>query len=266
MKTLFCIPILCLAFAASGKDSIPEAEGADGFIIEKPGAETADSVEQALPDAGTTEREEKLVLKSGEELERTVSVANAFYSLLMPGLGEYRIGRPKLGKSLMVADGLFWLGLGAALYYRSGIFHDLRAYLYSNAACDGNGSFSGRNAWDLTEAELELPLYADSSAFYEQRVYMPSRDELMQKIDFYWQWDSEKAHQEYYDMWGRANRAKVFGYYLIGAAVVTRVVSFINTGRLIRKMGMENIDQSARIELIPRYYQEQPGLSITCRF
>ena len=242
--------------------AIQEENGeSEAFVIQKPAF-----VEDSSADSESAE-ESRVRLKSGEELKRKVNIRAAFYSLAVPGLGEMVVGRPTLGKSLMVLDGLTWIALGTAFIYRSELMDDLRAYLYANAGCDGTHSFNGKTAHDLSESELELPLYADSSGYYERRVYLPSRDSYMQKADFFWRWNSETAHQRYYDMWGKANRVRVVGYYFLGAAVINRIISFINTGRMIRKMGAEQpASVPPALGCVPDYDFEHPGYRLVLHF
>jgi hypothetical protein len=266
---LASLSIPLLGQEADADSSAQPAEDDDfgtEFIIDRPeeAVEEPDSLEADVPDV----KDETLVLKGGDEIEKKYSKKISYLSLLFPGTGEYLIGKKKLGKSLMVSDGLLWIGLGTAFFLRALIKDDLRAYLYTYGDCDGKKSVAGRSAWDLTDSELELPLYADSSAFYEERIFKPSRDDLMKKIDFYWQWDSEETHQEYYDLWKKGNQAKVTGYYFLGVALIVRVVSFINTGRMIKKAGMSGFEKKKTAFFVkPGIFQmDTPGLVISYSF
>ncbi|MFH0922082.1 MAG: hypothetical protein V1913_17185 [Fibrobacterota bacterium] len=214
-----------LACLAQGPAAVSDNEG---FTIERPEDEAEKKGLDSSAQVPLDNAREQLKIRSGEELKARHSPWLAFASLAVPGLAEYQLGQKKLGKTLMVTDGLLWLGLAASFVYRSARLDDLRAYLFTYGGCDGRSSESGRSAWALSEDEMEFALYADSSAFYEERVFKPSRDPLMQKIDFYWQWDSEETHQVYYDMWKGRNAAKVYGYYFLGTAVVLRAASFIH--------------------------------------
>jgi hypothetical protein len=234
------------------------------YVIDRP----EDSAPEGPDTALIGPVRETIHMKSGNEIEKVFSTKIALYSLLLPGLGEYKMGKSKLGKTFMISDGLFWIGLASALYVRALMKDDLRAYLYAYGDCDGNKSVSGRSAWDLTDNELELPLYVDSSADYEERVYKLLRSEIAQEIDFYWQWDSEDHHQVYYNMWKSANRAKVAGYYFLGAAIVLRAASFVNTRQMIKKAGMGNVKQAASSVRIYPYAVpfRESGLRFAYRF
>ncbi len=152
-----------------------------------------------------------------------------YFSLLLPGLAHHKLNRKNSAKVYMFAEGALWVGFAYSLFYRSKVTDNLRAYLFTYGRCDGiRSDAANKTAWNLTEMELQLPLYNDSSAQYATRVYKPSRDKSMPAPDFYWSWTSEEAHQEYYDMWKTRNTAKIVALSFAGAAVLNRVGSFIH--------------------------------------
>jgi hypothetical protein len=143
----------------------------------------------------------------------------------------------------------------------------MRAYLYTYGRCDGvRSDVAGKNAWNLTEHELELALYNDSSSQYTIRAYMPSRSPDMVKADYYWSWVSEDAHQEYYDMWKERNTAKVVALYFVGAAVLNRVGSFIHA-RWVSK-NSDTIEDNGKHALMwsPYITDHYAGLQFNTRF
>ncbi len=246
-------------------------EESESFTIEKPVNDENDNAGQASESQMLLKQDssvsETLVVKSGEELVQKHNSNSAFYSLLLPGWGEYKMGKKTLGKSLMLTDGVFWIGLGVTLYVKSLIMDDLRSYLYAFGDCNGKRSPSGRSAWDLDDKELELPLYVDSSADYEQRIYKPSRDTSMLKIDFYWQWDNEATHQRYYDLWRNANQTKVTAYYFLGAAVVTRVASFVTARYFLKNESVNTISgKSISLDIKPALIKGNKGVLLSLRF
>jgi hypothetical protein len=237
--------------APPSRPAATEEQEGESYTIEKP---------------ANQESPETLLVKSGEEQVQKHSRFTSFYSLLLPGLGEYKMGKKTLGKSLMLTDGLLWAGFGAALFLRSLIRDDLRAYLFTFGDCNGK-KVSGRTAWDLTDQELELPLYVDSSAYYDERVYKPSRDTSMLKINFYWQWDNEKAHQRYYDLWRSANQAKVTAYYFLGAVVVARAASFISARYFLKNEAVKSVsNKTLSLNIHPAVIRGHSGLEMSVRF
>lgn len=244
------------------QDSVTIAD-TNQYSIEKP----EDVGEENVP-VGTeadNAQSERLLIKSGSEIEQQHKKTLSYLSLLLPGLGEYQIGQRKLGKSLMVADGLMWVGLGVAAIMQGFVKDELRAYLYTYGDCRGDKSSAGRSAWDLNDNELKLPMLVDSSAFYEQRIYKPSRDETMLKINFYWQWDSEAHHQTYYDLFKTMNTIKVAGYYFLGASVVMRVGSFIHARYVVRNAGLSGV-QKVSLNVYPGLASSVPTLNVRTSF
>jgi len=222
-------------------DSIDSTANDSGsFTIERP-----ENIEANVDNLPVTEKEDvTLSLQSGQEIEASTNRWVPLYSLLVPGLAEYKMGKKSLGKSLMLADGVLWAGFGTAYLIRALTKNDLRAVLYTYGDCDGVKTPSHRTAWDLTDTELELPLYADSSAFYDERIYKPSRDPSMVKADFYWQWDSEAQHQRYYDLWKKMNSAKVASYYFLGGALINRIGSAVYARFLSKNSGVKHAEKS----------------------
>jgi len=270
-QLIFLAVTLWLAVAAQGQNAAPDSLPVEEpYSIERP--VNLEEEEGAANPADTgrlrikTASPETLVIKSGEEIVEKHSSRTSFYSLLLPGLGEYKMGRKTLGKSLMLTDGLLWVGFGTAFFLRSLLRDDLRAYLFTFGDCNGK-KVSNRTAWNLTDRELELPLYVDSSAYYDERVYKPSRDSTMQKVDFYWQWDNEAAHQRYYDLWRSANQAKVTAYYFLGAAVVARAASFITARYFVRNENVKSISsKTLSLNVHPALIRGNTGLALTLLF
>jgi hypothetical protein len=214
----------------------------DSIIVEKPGLIEDDGNIDLL------ERDELLKVKSSDFLDVDHSRKMApYYSLILPGAGHYKLDRKKSAKSFMLAEGLLWAGFAFSMYHRSQMTDNLRAFLFTYGRCDGvRSDVAGKSAWNLSENELQLPLYNDSSSQYTMRIYKPSRSSDMIKADYYWSWSSEEAHQEYYDMWKERNTAKVAALYFAGAAILNRVGSFIHARWLAK-----NSDTIERSEAIP---------------
>lgn len=244
--------------AASVSTPSDSTEDTESYTIEKPAnVETEDSL--AADRFPAEAASETLTVRTGAEIATPHRARTALLSLLVPGLGEYRMGKKALGKSLMLADGLCWAGLGVSFVLRSLIKDDLRAYLFTYGDCRGDKSISGRSAWDLNDHELELPLYADSSAYYEERIFKPSRDPSMLKVDYYWQWDSEEHHQRYYDIWTNMNTAKVTGYYFLGSAVLFRAGSYVYARYLAKNVAL-HADKAEPIPIVLRPVSTPNGL------
>ena len=253
---VFIASIVCTQVCLAQPNYVDTAAASE-YEVDRPENEESEEGPSVSPGVA----HETLVFKSGDEVKRTRNLNAAFLSVLVPGWGEYAAGSQKLGKSLMVLDGLFWIGLGSALFSRYLTQQDLKAYLYAYAGCDGRHGESRRTAWDLNEWELELPLYIDSSFIYDERIFKPSRDESMSKIDFYWQWESEEAHQEYYDLWKNASQAKVIGYYFLAGALVSRAVSFIHARYLLKKSNIEETQTVSEL-FHPRFSFDRGGAPV----
>lgn len=270
MRIYFLLLFLfaCLPESYSAQDTL-SSEPEESYAVEKPQfVEEESMLKKDTLSNSALSNPETLVVKSGEELTKKNRSTLAFLSLLVPGWGEYKMGRHTLGKSLMLADGLMWAGFGAAFFMRALIKDDLRAYLYRYGDCDGTKSASNKTAWDLTDNELELPLYVDSSADYTERIYKPSRDaSSVPPIDFYWQWDSEAAHQHYYDLWRNANQARNVAYYFLGAAIITRAASFVTTRYFLKNDGIKSVSTSSlSLNVKPLMLRNNSGLEFAVRF
>ncbi|GEM_PF-1080440 len=265
MKRLLISSFLLLTVATGalgmpGKDSVfsDQMSKLDGPVL-SPGSEigergcAADLLRKELHGGGAGSVEEK---SHSPQLE-------AAASLLLPGLGEYRMGHKLRAKVFFGIEGLTWITIGASLwqgYSREGSYKDY-AVVYAGVNgtdhCDSyyenlenymsNEGPGGYNEWVRREArDLYYGDKAQMDGYFEENKIVGDNG---------WRWESEVAFNKYGVLRSGSESAYRRALYAVMFAMAVRVVSAVDAVRLARKSerapDSEMSDMSLDIEHMP---------------
>jgi TM2 domain-containing membrane protein YozV len=160
--------------------------------------------------------------------EKKSTATAVFYSLLLPGLGEWYIDRLDQGKYSIIAEAGLWFSYYSFVQYGSWIRDDARRF----AVVHAQANIDGKN----DQYFVNLGNFNDMFEYNEKKLIDRTPERLYEaEGGFYWQWDSDARRREYRAM--RVSSEKVFNNskFVIGAIVVNHIISAINVARLARQ-------------------------------
>ncbi|NUN69820.1 MAG: hypothetical protein HUU02_08935 [Bacteroidetes bacterium] len=159
--------------------------------------------------------------------ERRSAATAVFYSLLLPGMGEYYAGGFDEGQYSLIAEGGLWLTWFSFRQYGSWLRDDARNF----AAAHAGVSLSGKN----DRYFVDLGNFNDIYEYNDKQL----QDRELERVydansSLYWRWDSDQNRQEYRAL--RVSSEKVLNnaQFVIAGIVVNHIISAINAARLVR--------------------------------
>ena len=173
----------------------------------------------------------------GESGRRKVSVVKAaLLSALIPGLGEYYTGHKTKAKFFFGAEAATWVGFFAFRTYGGWKKDDLIRFAAENA---------GANLEDKDDEFLDwVGFYRDIDEFNTLgRVSDPDRPYLPDIPENHWLWLSDTDQEAYRDLKNSSREAYRRANFMIGVAVVNRLISVIDSIR-DAKRASRRIDDS----------------------
>jgi hypothetical protein len=145
-------------------------------------------------------------------------------SALVPGCGQYYNGRRQKARYFLAAEALAWIGFASFHSYGDWRKDDFIRF----AAVRANAKLQGKS-----------DEFADIVGFYDDidqynslgRAFDPERPYLQDTPDNHWRWQSDGDRQEYRDLKNRSRESYRRSEFMIGLAVINRIVSVIDAVR-----------------------------------
>ncbi len=195
---------------------------------------------------GDLNKQEIAQSDSFESSGKKVSVFKAAaLSTLLPGLGEYYVGQKGKAKYFFAAEAVTWIGFFAFRTYGSWKEDDYIRF----AAEKANASIEDKD----DEFRDWVGFYDDIYQFNTLgRVSDPDRPYLEDTPENHWQWLSADDQESYRDLKNRSREAFRRSEFMIGVAILNRVISVIDAVRDARK-ARRTLDDSFGTSDSPRY-------------
>lgn len=156
------------------------------------------------------------------------------YSALVPGGGQYYLGKRRTARFFFAAEAMTWVGYIAFHTYGNWRESDFINY----ASVHANARLEGKDeeflAW--------VGFYQNIRDFNNLgRAFDPDRGFLADTPENHWAWQSDLEQRTYRDLRNRSKESFRRSEFMIGVAVVNRVISIIDavrsTGRINRRIG-----------------------------
>ena len=160
---------------------------------------------------------------------RQVSLGKAvLFSALLPGLGEHYVGNRGKAKYFFAAEALTWISFITYKTYASWKEDDMIRYAaqYANAQLE-----------DKDDTFRDMVGFYDDIEQYNTigRVSDPDRAYLSDTPENHWHWQSEEHRISYRVIKNRSREAERRVEFIIGAMIVNRVISIIDTVRDVKR-------------------------------
>ncbi len=170
-----------------------------------------------------------------EEAERKSSKKSGFkaamLSALLPGAGEYYLDNKSRAAFFFGTEALVWGGFFAFRIYGDWLRDDYKNYAQAHAGIDPEGKDDE---------------YFDNLQFYVSRDWyntiegLPFGEAYPYTDDYYWHWDSLDSQNRYRDIRNGSKRAFRNSSFMIGVAVINRLVSITDAIYLSRQQEEED--------------------------
>ncbi len=173
------------------------------------------------------------LLASAPAAGATPSVAGAFFrSLLVPGWGQRASGRGCAGAWFLAAEAGLWGG-----YWGSRRLAAARADEYRTYAAVHAGA---RPAGKDDEFWADLGFYASVRDHNLYAAYRDGPNAVLYPLtsEFFWEWESQAARQEYRRLRNGSESARRQALYCAGAAAVNHVLAAVEAARGARAAGL----------------------------
>ncbi|HUV31224.1 MAG TPA: hypothetical protein VMY05_09075 [Acidobacteriota bacterium] len=262
MKRLVAIAVLWAATSAAARTvqlkPTPVRDALDASIREYALAGEFDRVNDAS--AGTQ--------PSGEPASpagRSVFKAGLL-SALVPGAGEYYLGNRGKARFFFAAEALTWLGYISFRTYGNWKRDDYIRY----ASVHANAQLEGRE-----DDFLDLVGFYDDIDQYNSlaRVLDPTRPYLEDTPENHWRWHTLEDRFAFRHLKNRSRDAYLRANFMIGVAIVDRLISVVDAVRDARRMQRRldgsfsrHDDRRVRIAVNPLAARNQVTLTILTGF
>jgi hypothetical protein len=182
----------------------------------------------------------KETLRSGSFVaapKQKSTVKAALLSALLPGAGEYYLGNRQKARYFFAAEALTWIGYVSFKIYGNWKEEDYIRFAASNA----NARLDGKS-----DEFRDLVGFYNSTDQYNSfgRVFDPERPYLPDTPDNHWRWQSDEDQETYRHLKNRAREADRRAEFMIGVAVVDRIVSVIDAIRDGRRLSKQLTTES----------------------
>ena len=172
-------------------------------------------------------------------------------SALIPGLGEFGLGKNSRGRLFTQIELVLWITLSGSK--RAVSLHESK--LHSFASEHAGVTLKGKS----NQFYIDIGNFGSMDLFNEahQRSRQPSQT-YSDRARFNWEWDKGKNRQKYRRFRIQRDTARMVGQFIIGGLVLNRIISLID----IRYLYQISSNQ-AKISFTPSWNRENFNPQIT---
>ena len=155
--------------------------------------------------------------------KKSVGLA-AFYSLLLPGMGELYVGDYSSGKYSTIAEAALWIGWTGYQLYGNWVQTDARNFAVQHASVN----LANKEDQFFTDIENFPNVYAFNTEMYRERQ---SYKAYNSQSASYWSWDNDVNRASYRDLRVSSDETFNSSRYVAAAIVVNHVLSAFSAAR-----------------------------------
>lgn len=174
------------------------------------------------------ESDAKKPAKAKEVAGRKSLLKAGLLSALVPGMGEWYVGHHEKARFFFGGEAATWTGFAAFRVYGHAREQDYIRFAATNA----NAQLGDKSA----EFRDLVGFYTDIDQYNTfGRVWDPERPYLQDTPENHWRWQSDKDRAIYRHIKNRSKEAYRRAGFMVGVAVVSRVVSIIDAIRDVKR-------------------------------
>lgn len=143
-----------------------------------------------------------------------------FRSLILPGAGEYYVGKRTFARAFLATEVVFWLSHFAFQQYGKWVRKDALAF----AATHSGATIKGKPS----QYFVDIGNYSDIYQYNEAKLRFGEYEKLYSETEYYWSWDLDAHRQQFQNLRIASDRARNRATYVLGAIFANHLISAIN--------------------------------------
>lgn len=152
------------------------------------------------------------------------------YSAILPGAGEFYLGAKKKARVFFVVEAISWIGFASFRTYSGWKKDDFVRF----AAVNANAQLEDKS----NEFHDLVGFFSDiDEANTRGRIETPGQEFLPDTPENHWRWTSSADQEVYRTLKNRSREANRRADFLLGAAIVNRIVSVVDAVISAKKEG-----------------------------
>jgi hypothetical protein len=184
-------------------------------------------------------------------------------NLVLPGLGHYIFGEPKIALGYFTAEALFIFGAFSTSQYSSELNHSARSFAYAYANVQG-GAGANDFFWENVGKTMDSDGLNQSRSLGYNQIMDLNRESDNNKYlvpNLQWRWIDETYRKQYNNLIKRSLHYKVASNFFLGGMLLNRIVSFVDVRTMSRHKGKGLF---STMHFYPNYNALTGASSLTC--
>ena len=141
-------------------------------------------------------------------------------SLIIPGAGEYYLGKKSLARAFFATEVTLWLGYFAFQQYGKWVRQDALAF----AATHSGAKIAGKPS----QFFVDIGNYTDVYQYNDAKLRYGENEKYYAEADYFWSWDQDSNRQKFENMRIASDRARNRSTYVLGAVFANHLISAIH--------------------------------------
>ena len=141
-------------------------------------------------------------------------------SLIIPGAGEYYLGKKSLARAFFATEVTLWLGYFAFQQYGKWVRQDALAF----AATHSGAKLAGKPS----QFFVDIGNYTDVYQYNDAKLRYGENEKYYAEADYFWSWDQDSNRQKFENMRIASDRARNRSTYVLGAVFANHLISAIH--------------------------------------
>jgi hypothetical protein len=184
-------------------------------------------------------------------------------NLVLPGLGHYLYGEPRVALGYLAAEAMFVFGVFSTSQYSHEVNMSARSFAYAYANIQG-GEGASDFFWENVGKTMDSDGLNQSRALGYNQVMdlnrMSDNDKYLAP-NLQWRWADESSLKQYNGLVKKSLHYKVASNFFIGAMLLNRIVSFVDVRTMSRSGGKGLF---TGIRFFPHYDAKTGASSLVC--
>jgi len=182
-------------------------------------------------------------------------------SLILPGAGEYYLGKHTLARAFFATEITLWLSYVAFRQYGKWVRDDALAFAATHSAAEIEGK--------PAQFFVDIGNYIDIYEYNDAKLRFGEYEKVYDEGDYFWSWDRDKNRQKFENMRIAGDRALNRSTFVIGAVLANHLISAIHaswqTHRYNRKLD-QGSQTNIHLNVSSNYFTGEVLLNIQKEF
>jgi hypothetical protein len=182
-------------------------------------------------------------------------------SLILPGAGEYSLGKNTLAKTFFATEVTLWLSYFAFRQYGKWLRDDALAFAATHSAANIEGKPS--------QFFVDIGNYIDIYQYNDFKLRFGEVEKVYDEEDYFWSWDRDDNRARFENMRIASDRALNRSTFVIGAVLANHLISAIHASWQTHRYN-KKLDQVSRsgiqIHISSNYLTGEFSLNIQKEF